>query len=338
MKPKVFVTRSIISKFAPDDYQMLQEECQVEVFPHDRTIHKGELLEKVKNREGILYCIGDPFFDKEIIEVGRDLKIIATVGVGFSHIDIDAATSRGILVTNTYSDYIAMAVAEATWAMIPAIAKRVVEGDRDVRDGKFQGWGIADYIGADILGKTLGIIGLGRIGKKVARVSRGWDLRILYNDIIAADPETEKELKVERVPLDTLLKESDFITLHVPLTKGGDHPTYHLVGEKELSLMKPSTYLINTCRGPVIDEKILVKFLKEKRIAGAALDVYEYEPKLSEGLVDLYNAILNPHSASATPKARRSYAALAIQNLLAGLRGETPPNLVNEEVIRGRDR
>jgi len=332
MKPKVFVTRGIISKFAPDDYKTLQKECEVEVFPHDRVIKKSELLEKVKDKEAILYCIGDPFFDREIMDAGKALKIIASVGVGFRHIDIDAATSKGIMVTNTYSDHIALSVAEATWAMILAITKRVAEGDKDVRNGKFQGWGIADYIGADIVGKTLGIIGLGRIGKKVARVSRGWDLRILYNDIIAADVETERELKVKRVSLETLLKESDFITLHVPLTKGGEHPTYHLIGEKELALMKPSSYLINTSRGPVIDERVLVKFLQEKRIAGAALDVYEHEPNLSEGLVELDNAVIAPHSASATPIARKSYAALAIQNLLTGLRGETPPNLVNETV------
>jgi glyoxylate reductase len=334
MKPKVFVTRGVISQFAPDEFKELETECEVEVFPHRRTIQKDELLKAVKGKDGILYCIGDPFFDEDIFEAGKGLKIIASVGVGFSHIDIDAATSRGILVANTYSDLIALSVAEATWMMILAITKRIVEGDRDVRDGKFTGWGIADYIGADILEKTLGIIGLGRIGKKVARVSRGWDLRILYNDIIAADPATEKELKVERVSLEALLKESDFITLHVPLTKGGEHPTYHLIGEKELSLMKPSAYIVNTCRGPVIDEKVLVRFLREKRIAGAALDVYENEPVLAPGLTDLVNVVLAPHSASATPKARRSYAALAIENLLAGLRGETPPNLVNVGLIK----
>lgn len=338
MKPKVFVTRSIISKFAPDDYQMLQEECQVEVFPHDRTIHKGELLEKVKGKQAVLYSIGDPFFDREIMDAGSELKIIASVGVGFGHIDIAAATEKKIQVTNTYSDYICWAVAEATWTLLFAVAKRLVEGEWDVRAGRFKGWRLQDYIGADVGGQCLGIIGLGRIGKKVAQSARGWDMRILYHDIIDMDPAVEKELNVTRVSLEALLKESDFISLHVPLGKEGPTKTYHLISGKELALMKSTAYIINTCRGPVIEEKVLVRFLKEKRIAGAALDVYESEPELAEGLIGLSNVVLAPHSASATPKARRSYAALGVQNLLAGLRGETPPNLVNEEVIRGRDR
>ena len=207
------------------------------------------------------------------------------------------------------------------------------EIDKDVRAGRFKGWGPADYIGADIIGKTLGIVGLGRIGKEVAQRARGWDLRLLYYDVIAIDPKIERELRIKRVPLETLLKESDFITLHCPLIP---RKTYHLIGEKELSLMKPSAYLINISRGPVVDEKVLVKFLQEKRIAGVALDVYENEPRLTEGLADLDNAVLTPHLASASPRARRSYVALAIKNLLIGLRGQIPPNLVNEDVIKSR--
>jgi len=333
MKPKVFVTRNVLSKLAPDDFNLLEKECDLEVFPHDRIIQKKELIGRGKDKDGILISVGDPFIDKEVIEAGKNLKIIANVGVAFSGIDIEAATSKGIFVTNTPSEEISVAVAEATWALLLAVAKRIVEGDKDVRAGRFRGWGPADYIGADITGKTLGIVGLGRIGKEVAQRARGWDLRLLYYDVIEIDPEIEEELGVKRVSLETLLKESDFITLHCPLIPG---KTYHLIGEKELSLMKPSAYLINVSRGPVVDEKVLVKFLQEKRIAGAALDVYENEPRLTEGLADLDNAILTPHLASASPRARRSYVALAIKNLLAGLRGEVPPNLVNEDVIKSR--
>lgn len=333
MKPKVFVTRGVVSKFAPDEFAVLEKECEVEVFPHERVIQKNELVEKVKGKQAVLYSIGDPFFDREIMDAGSELKIIASVGVGFGHIDIAAATERKIMVANTYSDYICWAVAEATWTLLFAVAKRLNEGEWDVRAGRFPGWRLQDYIGADVGGQCLGIIGLGRIGKKVAQSARGWDMKILYHDIIDIDPKVEKELKVTRVSQETLLKEADFVSLHVPLTKEGPTKTYHLIGEKELALMKPTAYIINTCRGPVIEEEVLVRFLKEKRIAGAALDVYEKEPELAAGLSELSNVVLAPHSASATPKARRSYAALGVQNLLAGIRGETPPNLVNIEVL-----
>jgi len=333
MKPKVFVTRGVISKIAPDGFRLLEKECEVEVFPHARIIERNELIEGEEDKDGILISVGDPFVDKEVIAAGKNLKIISTIGVAFSHIDVEAATAREIFVTNTPSLEIASAVAEATWALLLAITKRIVQGDTDVRAGRFRGWGPADYIGADIPEQTLGIVGFGRIGKLVAKLAQGWDMRILYADEIAADPETESELKVQRVPLETLLKESDFITLHCPLIP---EKTYHLIGEKELSSMKPSAYLVNVARGPVVDEKALVKFLREKRIAGAALDVYENEPSLSKGLADLDNVVLTPHLASATHRARRSYVALAIKNLLAGLRGEIPPNLVNEELKKGR--
>jgi glyoxylate reductase len=224
-------------------------------------------------------------------------------------------------------------VAETAWALLLAVTQLVLIGDRDVRAGRYEGWDPAEWIGADIFGKTLGIVGLGRIGQEVARRGRGWNLRLLYYDVITIDPKIEQELGVEKVSLETLLKESDFITLHCPLIPG---KTYHLLGEKELSLMKPTAYLVNTSRGPVIDEKVLVRFLQEKRIAGAALDVYENEPRLSEGLADLDNVILTPHLASASARSRTAYAVLSVKNLLAGLRGEIPPNLVNTELIKGR--
>ena len=333
MKPKVFVTRPVIKNIAPDDFSLMEKECELEVFPYDRIIEKGELIEGTKDKDGILISVGDPFTDTEVIEAGKNLKIIATIGVAFSHIDIEAATAKRIYVTNTPSTEIAGAVAEATWALLLAVTKRIVEGDKDVRAGRFLGWGPADYIGADIPRQTLGIVGFGRIGRLVAKLAQGWDMRILYADEIPADPETEKELNVQRVSLETLLKEADFITLHCPLIPG---QTFHLIGEKEFALMKPSAYLVNVARGPVIDEKALVKCLQEKRIAGAALDVYENEPALSEGLADLDNVIVTPHLASATHRARRSYVSLAIKNLLAGVRGEIPPNLVNEELRKGQ--
>ncbi len=327
MKPKVFVTRRAIKNIAPDDYKQMEKACELEVFPHDRIMEKKELMAGVKDKDGVLISVGDPYFDKDIIKAGSKLKIISTIGVAFSHIDIEAAAAKKISVTNSPSQDIASAVAEATWALLLAVTKRIVEGDRDVRAGRFLGWGPADYIGADIPEGTLGIVGFGRIGRKVAKMAQGWDMRILYADEIPADPATEKELNVTRVSLETLLKESDFITLHCPLIPG---KTFHLIGEKEFAMMKPNSYLVNVARGPVIDEKALVKVLKQKRIAGAALDVFENEPKLTEGMEELDNLVVTPHLASATWRARRSYVSLAIQNLLAGLRGEVPPNLVNQ--------
>jgi len=309
-----------------------EAECELEIFPHDRKIRKSELLEKVGDKKGLLCLIGNSV-DKEVIEAGKNLKVIANYGVGTDHIDVETATSRGIFVTNTPSEDIGVAVAETVWALLLAVTQQVLIGDKDVRAGRYEGWDPAEWIGADIFGKTLGIVGLGRIGQEVARRGQGWNLRLLYYDVITIDPKIEQELGVERVSLETLLKESDFITLHCPLIPG---KTYHLLGEKGLSLMKPTAYLVNTSRGPVIDEKVLVRFLQEKRIAGAALDVYENEPRLSEGLADLDNVILTPHLASASARSRTAYAVLSVKNLLAGLRGEIPPNLVNTELIKDR--
>jgi len=332
LRPKVFVTRDIRKIAGGEVLNSAEAECELEIFPSDRKMRRSELLEKVGDKEGLLCLIGDAV-DKEVIEAGKNLKVIANYGVGTDHIDVETATSRGILVTNTPSEDIGVAVAETAWALLMAVTQQVLIGDKDVRAGRYEGWDPAKWIGADIFGKTLGIVGLGRIGQEVARRGQGWNLRLLYYDVITIDPKIEQELGVERVSLETLLKESDFITLHCPLIPG---KTYHLLGEKELSLMKPTAYLVNTSRGPVIDEKVLVRFLQEKRIAGVALDVYENEPRLSEGLADLDNVILTPHLASASARSRTAYAVLSVKNLLAGLRGEIPPNLVNTELIKGR--
>ncbi len=330
MKPKVFVTRDIRKIAGGKVLNSAEAVCELEISPHDRKIRKSELLEKVGDKEGLLCLIGDPV-DKEVIEAGKNLRIIANYGVGFDHVNMETATSRGIFVTNTPSKDISIAVAETTWALLLAITQQILEGDRDVRAGKYEGWDPAGWIGADITRKTLGIVGLGKIGQEVARRGRGWGLRLLYYDAVTIDPKIEEELGIKRVSLETLLKESDFVSLHCPLIPG---KTFHFIGEKELSLMKPTAYIVNTSRGPVIDERALAKSLQEKRIAGAALDVFENEPQLSEGLVDLDNVILTPHLASASVRSRTAYATLSVKNLVAGLRGEIPPNLVNTELAK----
>ncbi len=330
MKPKVFVTRDIRKIAGGKVLNSAEAVCELEISPHDRKIRKSELLEKVGDKEGLLCLIGDPI-DKEVIEAGKNLRIIANYGVGFDHVNMKTATSRRIFVTNTPSEDISIAVAETTWALLLTITQQILEGDRDVRAGKYEGWDPAGWIGADITGNTLGIVGLGKIGQEVARRGRGWDLRLLYYDAVTIDPKIEEELGTKRVSLETLLKESDFVSLHCPLIPG---KTFHLIGEKELSLMKPTAYIVNTSRGPVIDERALVKSLQEKRIAGAALDVFENEPQLSEGLADLDNVILTPHLGSASVRSRTAYATLSVKNLVAGLRGEIPPNLVNTELAK----
>lgn len=323
MRPKVFVTREI-PKEARD---LIEKECDLEISPHKRVIRKEELLEEVKDKDGILVQVTDPV-DKEVIEAGNRLKIIVNWGEGYNHIDLKSASGRGIYVTNTPSDGIAGAVAESTTGLLLAITKQILSGDKAVRDGKFKGWEPLGWWGEDFVGKTFGILGLGRIGKKMAKRLQGWEMNLQYYDQIR-DIKFEESLKVKYVSFETLLKESDFISLHLPLTK----ETRHLIGEKELKLMKKTAYLINTARGAIIDENALVTALKEKWIAGAGLDVYENEPELACGLKELENVVLTPHLAGASWRARVPSAIMAAKNLLAGVKGEVPPNLVNSDRV-----
>ena len=252
------------------------------------------------------------------------LKVIANYGVGFEHIDLDAATRRGIPVTNT-PGVLTETTADLAFALILATARRVVAGDQRVRQGKFQYWAPLLFLGQEVNGKTLGIIGMGRIGKAVARRAAGFGMKLLYHSRTRLSPLEEQELGASLQPLETLLREADFVTLHVPLTPH----TRHLIGSRELELMKDSAFLINTARGPVVDEAALVAALRQGQIRGAGLDVYEKEPELSPGLADLENVVLLPHLGSATVETRTRMAVMAAENLLAGLRGDPPPNCLN---------
>jgi glyoxylate reductase len=291
----------------------LAQEHQVEAYDEDRPMERPRLLQSVADKEGLLCTITDRI-DEELLDHAPALKVIANYGVGFEHIDLEAATRRGIPVTNT-PGVLTDSTADLTLALILAVARRVVEGDRRVREGKFQYWAPLHFQGQEVSGKTLGIIGLGRIGQAVARRAAGFGMRLIYHSRRRLQPSQEQELKVSYEPLETLLRDADFITLHVPLAP----QTRHLIGSREFQLMKPSAYLINTARGPVVDE--------------ASLDVYEREPELSPGLSDLENVILLPHVGSATIETRTRMAVMAAENLLAGLRGEQPPNCLNWEPI-----
>jgi glyoxylate reductase len=301
----------------------LAQEHQVEAYDEDPPLDRQRLLSSVADKEGLLCTITDRI-DIEVLDAAPALKVIANYGVGFEHIDLEAATGRGIPVTNT-PGVLTDSTADLTLTLILAVARRVVEGDRRVREGKFQYWAPLLFLGQDVSGKTLGIIGLGRIGQAVARRAAGFGMRLIYHSRTRLQPSREQELKVTYAPLNTLLREADFVTLHVPLTSG----TRHLMGRREFQLMKKSAYFINTARGPVVDEAALVETLRRGQIRGAGLDVYEQEPELSPGLTDLPNVVLLPHVGSATIETRTRMAWMAAENLLAGLRGDQPPNCLN---------
>lgn len=319
---KVFVTRAI----PEEGLNLLRKYCEVEVSPYDRMLTKEELLEKVQGKNAVITQLTDKV-DKEFFEAAKEVKIVANYAVGFDNIDLEEATRRGVYITNT-PDVLTNATAELAWALLFATARRVVESDKFMRAGKFQGWAPMLFLGKGVTGKTLGIIGAGRIGQAFAKMAKGFDMKILYT---ARSPkkEFEEETGAQYVDLDTLLKESDFVSIHVPLTP----ETRHLIGEKELKLMKKSAILINTGRGPVVDEKALVKALKNKDIYAAGLDVYEREPLLEEELAQLDNVVMLPHIGSATEEARRDMSILVAQNIIDVIEGRVPRTLVNKDVL-----
>jgi glyoxylate reductase len=322
---KVFVTRKILE----EGLNMLRERYDVEVSDYDGIIPREMLLEKVKGADALLSLLTDNI-DAEVMDAaGPNLKIIANYAVGYNNIDVEEATKRGIMVTNT-PGVLTETTADFAWTLLMAIARRIVEADKFVREGKFRGWEPMLLLGTDVFGATLGIVGFGRIGQAMARRALGFNMRVLYYDNSRIDEQIEKELKATFVDLPTLLRESDFVTLHVPLTK----QTHHLIGEKELKMMKKDAYLINTARGPVVDEKALVKALKEGWIKGAALDVFENEPEIEPELLKLDNVVLAPHIASASYATRSKMSVMVAENIIKALNGEVPPNLVNPEVLQ----
>jgi glyoxylate reductase len=322
-KPKILLTGRI-----PDGVTaVLEKDCDVESNKDDRPMERAALLELVQDKEGIISMITDRI-DGELMDRAPRLRMIAAMAVGYDNIDIGAATARGIPVSNT-PGVLTDATAELAFALVLAAARRVVEMDGLTRRGGFRYWAPMLFLGTEVTGKTLGIIGLGRIGKAVARRARGFNMKVLYHNRERIDAADERELKTEYADLERLLRESDFVSLHVPLTE----ETKHLIGGRELALMKPTAFLINTSRGPVVDEKALVKVLRERKIGGAGLDVYENEPALTPGLAELDNVTLLPHVGSGTLETRTRMAVLAVENLLAGLRGDVPPNILNPVVL-----
>lgn len=326
LKPRIFVSQPIPEK----GMALLRKHFDVEANPAKKVLPKNELAKKVKGKDGLL-CILTDTVDAMVLRAEPKLRIVSNFGAGFNNIDVADATALGIAVTNT-PDVLTEATADYTLALILAAGRRVVEGDRAARAGKFTGWEPEYMLGQGISGKTLGIAGLGRIGKEVAkRAINGFGMRAIYTDI-ARQEDFEKESGAGFRSLEELLKESDFISLHVALTE----KTKHLIGSRELGLMKPTACLINMSRGPVVDETALIKALKGKKIFAAALDVYENEPEIPAELQALENIILSPHLGSATVETREAMSVLAAQNLIDFFSGRTPKTIVNREVITGR--
>ncbi len=320
---KIFVTRKIPNR-GPD--MLRAKGYEVVVSPHDRVLTKAELIEFLKKDryDAVLSLLTDKI-DAEVLDAaGKQCKIFANMAVGFDNIDVKAARERGIMVTNT-PEVLTQTVAEHTFALMLAIAHRIPESDRFSRAGRFKGWEPELLLGADVSGKTLGIIGLGRIGSRVAHHAvRGFEMRVIYFDV-KRNENFEKEFGAEyRENADDLFREADFISIHAPLTPN----TLHLVNADRLRLMKPTAYLINTSRGPIIDEVALYDALKAGTVKGAAIDVWEHEPELTPGLAELENIILTPHTASATEETRQKMGGVAAINIIEALERRTPPNLV----------
>ena len=318
MKPIVTVTnifpQAALDKLAP--------ECDLKTNDSGVSSTAEELGRMVSESDAVISYLTDKI-GRDIIDQSTKLKIIANYGAGFNNIDVNYASERGIWVTNTPS-VLHETTADLTWAMILGAARRIVPADRFTREGKFKGWSAKMFLGGDVYGKTLGVIGCGELGRSVVRRASGFNMRVLYHQRNRLPEEEERMLNAEFISLDQLLRESDFITLHVPLTD----ETEYMIGNDEIALMKKTAYLIHTARGKVIDDYALVAALKEGRLAGAALDVYEDEPELTEGMTELDNLLLLPHIGSASFETRDRMALLVADNVLDALVGKTPRTLV----------
>lgn len=323
-KPKVFVTRLIPEK----GLDLIREACDADVWQAELPPTRAELVRHVRGVDGFL-CLLTEQIDGEVMdEAGPQLKVISNHAVGFDNIDVGAATARKIPVGNT-PEVLTDATADFAFALMMAVARRIPEAERYVHDGKWKTWGPLTLLGGELTGRTLGLIGFGRIGKAMARRALGFEMRVIYYDPDETKP--SPELKASRVDFETLLAESDFISLHTPLTPD----TRHMIDSEAFSKMKPNAVLVNTARGPVVDPEALYEALKEKRIFGAGLDVTEPEPlPLDSPLLTLDNLLITPHIASAGRATRAQMAWMAARNLIAGVKGEPLPNCVNPQVYK----
>ncbi|WEU39877.1 MAG: D-glycerate dehydrogenase [Candidatus Odinarchaeum yellowstonii] len=318
-KLSLYITKEIINPMQ----KQLEEYYEIEVNASNKSLNLDELKEKIKDKDAIISMLSDPL-TREVLSAAKKLKIIAQYAAGYDNIELEYANKRGIIVTNT-PGVLSETTADLTWALILSVSRRVCEADRYVKTGLWnEGWGPKLLLGRDVYGKTIGIIGFGRIGQAVARRAFGFNMRILYYSR-SRKIDLESKIKAEYADLPTLLKEADYITIHTPLTE----QTYHMLGEKEFKMMKKNAYLVNTSRGKVIDEKALIKALKEGWISGAGLDVFEIEPIEEDNpLLKMDNVVLTPHIGSASVETRTRMAEVVAENLIAFAKGLNPPNRV----------
>jgi len=323
MKPSVLISQRIFDEAV----SIARHHFEVDLNENEIPLSPADLIQRLQHKKGAIVLLTDRI-GEGVLSQCPWLKIICNVAVGYNNIDVEACSRRGVVVTNT-PGVLDDTTADFTWALLMATARRVVEADRFLRSLQWKGWNLMEFLGCDVHHKVLGICGFGRIGQRVARRAKGFDMKILYTGTARRAPAIEKELGAEFVDKKELLSKSDFVTLHVPLFQD----TIHYISHAELAFMKPTSILINTSRGPVVDEKALVQALREGKIAGAGLDVYEREPEVEPELIPLRNVVLAPHIGSASRETRLRMATMAAENLVAGLTGKRPPNLVNPEVL-----
>ena len=322
-KAKVFITHPLY----PDARNLLQSCCDCEFWSKPERPSRDEFLGRLKDKEALVCLLTERVAD-DVLRTAPKLRIVANVAVGYDNVDVPACTKRGVAVTNT-PGVLDETTADFAWALMMAVARRLVEADQYVRAGNWKGWDFDQFCGTDVWGKTVGIVGFGRIGRAVARRAAGFGMKVIYHSRTRAAGDIEKELHAEYRDLNALLAEADFVTLHVPLN--GD--TRQMFDAPKLFRMKPTAFLINTSRGPVVDEAALVHALESRKIAGAGLDVFEQEPFVHPGL-KRPNVVLAPHLGSASNETRGKMALVAAQNIVALFQGQRPPNMLNPEVIK----
>jgi len=326
-EPKIVVTRRIPEPAV----EILREAGDVWVSPDDRPLEVSELHDAISGADVVVTLLHDKVDDAFLDAAGDQLRAVCNVAVGFDNIDVPAATKRGVLVTNTPA-VLTEATADLAMTLILAVTRRIGEGERIIRAREPWSWHMFMLLGTGLQGKTLGVVGMGAIGQSLARRAKAFGMEIVYSDARQAPAEVEQELGARRVELDELLRTADVVSIHAPLMD----ETRHLINAETLGLMKDSAYLVNSARGPIVDEAALVDALKAGQIAGAGLDVYENEPETHPGLVDLDNVVLLPHLGSATIETRTAMGVLAAENAVLALRGERPKTPVNPEVLEGR--
>ena len=322
MAPRVLITH----KLADEAVEVARQACDVHFTPLDQPLDADTLRQAIVGMDGIISVVTDTI-DTAFLEAGADLKVVANVAAGYDNVDVPAATRRGVVITNT-PGVVTESTADLAWGLLFSIARRIPEADRYIRAGKWKAWRLMALLGNDVHGRTLGIVGMGNIGQAVARRASGFGMTILYHNRHRLPEALESGLNAAWVELETLLQTADFVSVHTPLSA----ETRHLIGARELRMMQPTAYLINTSRGPVVDETAVIRALQEQWIAGAGLDVFEQEPEVPQALKDLDNVVLLPHIGSASVASRTRMAVMAAHSAVAVLQGKRPQHVVNPEV------